>query len=94
MNWTKEQLDEETTQLQPRDEGEMISRGVKHGRPKKPQTIKTNLDLSEALVAQLDAVAEFMGSTRQSVVKGFILSGLKDYYFIREAESRYHQSKV
>ena len=89
MSWTKEKLDEETDELQPRHESEIINRGVKRGRPLKPRTIKTNLDLSEDLAAQLDAIAEFMGSTRQSVVKGFILNGLKDYYFVREAIKRH-----
>ncbi|ETW92773.1 MAG: hypothetical protein ETSY1_42205 [Candidatus Entotheonella factor] len=88
MNWTREKLEEETTLLQPKDEKDIVSHGVKRGRPTKPRTIKTYLDLSEDLAAQLDAVAEFMGSTRQGVVKGFILNGLKDYYFVREAEKR------
>ena len=93
MTWTREQLEEETSLLQPQDENDIVSRGVKRGRPKKPRTIKTNLDLSEDLAAQLDAIAEFMGSTRQGVVKGFILNGLKDYYFVRDAEKR-HQSNA
>ena len=67
----------------------MISHGVKRGRPQKPQTIKTNLDLSEDLAAQLDAIATFMGSTRQGVIKGFILNGLRDYYFVRDAARRH-----
>ncbi|WP_256872749.1 hypothetical protein [Candidatus Entotheonella palauensis] len=41
------------------------------------------------MAAQLAAVAAFMGSTRQGVVKGFILNGLKDYYIVREAEKRF-----
>ncbi len=92
MSWTKDKLDEETMHLQPRDESDMVSRGVKRGRPQKPRTIKTNLDLSEDLAAQLDSIAEFMGSTRQGVVKGFILNGLKDYYFVRDAERRHRSN--
>lgn len=93
MTWTREKLEEETTLLQPQAENDIVSRGVKRGRPKKPRTIKTNLDLSEDLAAQLDAVVEFMDSTRQGVVKGFILNEVKDYYFVKEAEKR-SQSNV
>jgi hypothetical protein len=89
MSWTQDKLDEETVRLQPQSESDMISHGVKRGRPKRPQTIKTNLDLSEDLASQLDAIATFMGSTRQGVIKGFILNGLRDYYFVRDAERRH-----
>ncbi len=47
MSWTQEKLDEETARLQPQSESDMISHGAKRGRPKRPQTIKANLDLSE-----------------------------------------------
>ena len=89
MRWTQDKLEEETARLQPQSASDMISHGVQQGRPKRPQTIKTNLDLSEDLAAQLDAIAMFMGSTRQGVIKGFILNGLRDYYFVRDAEQRH-----
>ena len=47
MSWTQEKLDEETARLQPQSKSDMISHGAKRGRPKRPQTIKANLDLSE-----------------------------------------------
>jgi hypothetical protein len=88
MEWTKKDLDKETEALQPKSEEEMIVKGVKRGRPSNSNTVKTNLDLSVEVIMELDEVAEFIGSTRQSIIKGFILNGLKDFHLARDAKVR------
>jgi hypothetical protein len=87
MEWTKKDLDAETEAMQPKSEEDMIIKGVKRGRPSKSRTVKTNLDLSIDVILELDQVAEYVGSTRQSIIKGFILNGLKDFYLSRAAKS-------
>jgi hypothetical protein len=88
MEWNKKELDKETDELQPKSEDEMIINGVKRGRPSRSNTVKTNLDLSIEVIMELDQVAEFIGSTRQSIIKGFILNGLKDFHLARDAKVR------
>ena len=86
MNWTKEKLAEETEKMQINEGDEIEELGLathKGGRPKKTATIKTNLDLSADVLRDLDAIGEYMGSARQAVIKGFILSGINDYYKAR-----------
>ncbi len=88
MEWTKKNLDNETEEFQPKSEEEMIVKGVKRGRPSNSNSVKTNLDLSVAVIIELDEVADFIGSTRQSIIKGFILNGLKDFHLARDAKIR------
>jgi hypothetical protein len=78
-------VEEEIAMLKPQNREEMIPHGMSKpkftkGRPKKLETIKTNLDLTETLIVELDLIAEFLGSNRQGVIKHFILNGLSEYY--------------
>ena len=82
--WTEEEVEAEIEALRPKDETEVQFQGVrqprKKGRPKKFETIKTNLDLTEHLLDQLDVIATENGLNRQALIKHFILNGLSEYY--------------
>lgn len=74
-------LDKEADEMALKD-GQQVHGSLKVGRPRKGEagiTIKTNLDLSPELVLDLDRITEYLGSTRQAVIKGFILQGLDQH---------------
>ncbi len=85
------ELDKEAEAMALKEGQQALNVTVKSGRPKKPDagaaTIKTNLDLSPELVVDLDRLAEYLGSTRQALIKGFILQGLDQHFRSRNQPS-------
>ena len=77
--WTEEAVEKEIEELQAQDWSD-AKVSYKRGRPRKKDSIKTNLDLTPEILAKLDEIADLMNVSRQAVVKSFILSGLNDYY--------------
>jgi len=80
-----ESVESEIMNLKPKRKEDIIPKGMKEpkfkkGRPKKLDTVKTNLDLTEVLIHELDDIANFMGTNRQAVIKNFIFNGLSEYY--------------
>ena len=65
----------------------------KGGRPKKLVTTRTNLDLPEEILQQLDEIAKDTASTRQAVLKMFIQFGLSDYYQTKRNEIEWRKSR-
>ena len=79
--WTKRSIDAEIEQLKPRSEDDIVAvKPRRRGRPKQYETIKTNLDLTEEFIDQLDRVAQTYGLNRQALIKHFILNGLQEHY--------------
>jgi|GEM_PF-2451594 len=85
------ELDKEAEAMALNEGQQALNIAVKTGRPRKPDagsvTMKTNLDLSPELVLDLDRLAEYLGSTRQAVIKGFILQGLDQHFRSRNQPS-------
>ncbi len=92
IEWTAKTLEDEITQLKPRDADDIIvtqrSRPLK-GRPS-PQVdlVKTNLDLPLNIVAQLDKIAKEYGMTRQGVIKHYLMNGMERYFEIAKLKSQ------
>lgn len=91
--WTTESVEDEIMKLKPKNKEEIIPKGMKEpkfkkGRPKKLDTIKTNLDLTEILIDELDDIANFMGTNRQAIIKNFIFNGLNEYYKLQGGKKR------
>jgi len=89
--WTKKKVEEEISQMQIRDKDEITVHGLKppmKGRPRKSniETVKTNLDLTMKMIEDLDELVEYMGTTRQAIIKTFILEGLNDFYFAQKVK--------
>ena len=78
---TKKSLDEETEKLKSEDWSDATVRVTSGpGRPKKSlNAIKTNLDISPELLAELDEIAEFMNISRQALIKSYIMFGVNEH---------------
>ena len=94
--WSKAKLDAETNALKNSDFYENATVSVqagpkipKRGRPSSESQvdlIKTNLDLPQPLVQDLDALAAALNISRQAIIKTFLMQGLTQYYLGQQAK--------
>ena len=75
----KDPLDQEMEEMSLKPGQKPLKARIRKGRPMKPETVKTNLDLTPELISELDEIAEFLGSSRQAVIKVSILNFLVEH---------------
>ena len=78
------ELEKEKEKMALNEDDTPLNVRVRKGRPSKVKTIKSNLDLTQELIDELDEIANYLGTTRQGVIKAFLLQGLDNHYQSRK----------
>ena len=76
--WSKASVEAEIEELKNIDSSQVTLKGVREPKSGKQDIKRTHLDLTPYLLEQLDDEARKVGMNRQSLIKHYILNGLKD----------------